>query len=84
MGGCTFPFFSKMGFFSGGLLSILVWGLLIAGLIYVGIRVTRSLGSANQPPHRDTHDSLDIAKQRFARGEITEEEYARMKEVLLQ
>ncbi|MDZ7697536.1 MAG: SHOCT domain-containing protein [Deltaproteobacteria bacterium] len=66
------------------MLSLLVWGLLIAGLIYVGIRVTRSLGSGNHTPYRDMHDSLEIAKQRFAKGDITEEEYTRMKKVLLQ
>ena len=85
MGGCNFfPFLPRMGLFGGGFVSILVWGLIIAGVIYLVIRVSRGFGSGPGAAPRDTSDSLEIAKQRFAKGEITEEEYTRMKKVLMQ
>ncbi|WP_394713390.1 SHOCT domain-containing protein [Desulfogranum marinum] len=31
----------------------------------------------------DRHDSLTILKNRFAKGEISQEEYSRMKEILM-
>jgi len=85
MGGCTyFPFLPRMGFFGGGVVSILLWGLIIAGVIYLVMRLTRLSGSNRNTPQRDTTDSLEIAKKRYAKGEITQEEYTQMKKVLLQ
>ncbi len=84
-GGCSyFPFFSGMGggFFPGGILSILIWGMVIAGLVYLGVRLFRFSGPEKESSFKDTRDSLEIVKTRYARGEISEEEYNRMRDVL--
>ena len=53
----------------GGIWMFLFWGGLI-GLIVWGItRLTRRDGSTPK------HNPLDIAKERYAKGEITKEEY---------
>ncbi len=59
-----------MVFFWGGIIALIVWGI---------TRLTRSDGRQH---HR--HDALDIAEERYASGEITREEYQRIrKDVLL-
>lgn len=84
-GNCSyFPFFSGMGggFFPGGIWSLLIWALVLAGLVYLGIRLFRFSDTQKSSHSRDTRDSIEIAKARYARGEINEEEYHRMLEVL--
>ena len=84
-GNCSyFPFFSGMGggFFPGGIWSLLIWALVLAGLVYLGIRLFRLADTQKSSHSRDRRDSIEIAKTRYARGEINEEEYHRMLEVL--
>jgi len=68
-------------FFGGGL-----WGFGITVLI-LGIIAVLALKLVRTSQHRksedaDRLDSLMILKSRFARGQITEQEYKKMKEVL--
>ena len=59
----------------GVILMILFWGGVIALVIWGIQRVSRhGAGGAPTP--------LDIAKQRYARGEITKEQFEQMKEDL--
>ena len=72
-----------MGFGVFGLvLMILFW----VGLIALGVWLVRALfPSANQPPASPNHRSLgarEILDRRFARGEISREEYDLMRETL--
>ncbi len=65
----------------GGMFSLLFTILLLAGLIYVIILIvqnSRPRGSSRP----DRNDSLAIVKERFARGEISSEEYEHMKDIL--
>ncbi len=64
----------------GGLLMLVFWGLIIAGLVlfvrWLWDRGRPSAGSvANETP-------LEILKRRYARGEISKEEFDRMKQDL--
>ncbi len=52
---------------------ILFWGVLIGGVTLV-VRLILSLGR-----DRKNADALAILKQRYARGEITRDEYERMR-----
>ena len=70
------------GFFPGGILYLLIWGLVILLLVYLGTRIFKSLTSDKSGPFRDGLDSLAILKARFARGDNSEEEYGRMKHTL--
>lgn len=60
----------------GGIFMILFWGGFIALIIWgVNKFVKRESASGNSP--------LDLAKERYARGEITREEYERIKKDLM-
>jgi putative membrane protein len=85
MWGCGyFPYFSWMGgVFPGGIFSFLMWALIILALVYLAIRISRSLKSGQTEQNRDREDSLEILKVRYARGELGHEEYAKMKNTLL-
>lgn len=64
-----------MGF---GWLFMIFFGLLvIIGIVYLIQAVARG------PKKEDKETPIDILKKRYAKGEITKEEYDRMKEDLL-
>jgi putative membrane protein len=53
---------------------VLFWAAVVAVAVWVVRRLSRSRGVAKSP--------LDIAKERLAKGEITEEEFERLKQKL--
>jgi putative membrane protein len=62
---------------------LLFLGALVAAAIFIGRAVTRSdqrTGWSN--PEAPGKNAMDILKERYARGEISREEYLRMKEDL--
>ena len=63
-----------MGF--GTIWMILFWGVIIALIIWVVKRLTKNTDSNNKK------NPLDIAKERYARGEITKEEFEEIKKTL--
>jgi putative membrane protein len=77
MGGYSFPW--GMHSLGGGILMLLFWGLILGGgalLIGALVRQERRTGSPEETP-------LEIARQRYARGEIDREEFQRIRETLL-
>ena len=58
----------------GGLFMIFFWALGILGLVYLG-KLVAERGARN-----GKESALDILKKRYAKGEITKEEYERMKD----
>ena len=64
----------------GGLMMILFWGGLIA-LIVLAVRGLTGAGSstATPTPVNTSNSALRILKERYARGEITKEEYEDMR-----
>jgi putative membrane protein len=70
------------GFFPGGIFFMLIWILVILVFVYLGIRIYKALTSEKSGPLKDRLDSLAILKARFARGDISEEDYIRMKNTL--
>ncbi len=65
-----------MGF--GWIFMILFWALVILGIVYIVQAVSRKAG---QPGPEEK--PLDILKKRYAKGEITKEEFERMKDDLM-
>ncbi|WP_051182922.1 SHOCT domain-containing protein [Desulfocurvibacter africanus] len=65
----------------GGLFGLLIQLLLMVGLVWL---VLRAFGVFKERSvlNRDRDHSLLLLKERFARGEISDEEYWRMREVL--
>ncbi|MBI4302883.1 MAG: SHOCT domain-containing protein [Chloroflexi bacterium] len=63
----------------GGLLTIIFWGAIIALIVWVVKKLTERGGgtvSTGRSP-------LDIAKERYARGEITKEQFEQLKKDLM-
>jgi uncharacterized membrane protein len=71
-------------FFPGGIVSMLIWVLIILAFVYLAIRLFRPLTSQQTKQNRDDFDSFEILKMRYARGEISHEDYLTMKETLKQ
>lgn len=64
-------------FFYGGGFMWIFWLLIIVGVIYLIMNMTK--GNMNQ----SSHDSpLEILKKRYAQGEIEEDEYERRRKEL--
>lgn len=76
------------GFFPGSLFLLLLWGLILLVLlviiVYIVIRLFRSQTQTSQVPFRDRSDSEAILKARFAKGEISREEFIKMRQTLSQ
>ena len=66
--------------FGGGIFMLLFWGVIIIG----GFFLVRYLMRQSQTSTRATENTaLEILKQRYARGEINDEEFEKMKAKLL-
>lgn len=65
-----------MGF--GWIFMVLFWALVILGIVYIVQAISRRAGQAGP-----VESALDILKKRYAKGEITKEEFERMKDDLL-
>jgi len=63
-----------MGF--GSIFMILLWGLIILGVIYLIKNV------AQNPKKEKKEQPLDSLKKRYARGEITKDEFEKIKKDL--
>lgn len=57
----------------GWLFMIIFWGLVVLGIIYLVQSIVR--GSRNEAKE----SAVEILKKRYARGEITKEEFERMR-----
>jgi putative membrane protein len=69
-------------FFGHGLFGVLFSLLLAAALVYIVILTVRAIVAPKNRSSRDRQDSLAILQAKFARGEISEQEYLRLKEIL--
>ncbi len=65
----------------GGLMMVLFWGAIIALIVWAIQGVTRRESGQIQPPQTgpSVRAPLDIAKERYARGDITREEFEQIK-----
>jgi len=64
--------------FVGWIFMLVFWGLIIVGLVLV----VRWLWDQGRPGTGGADSSLEILKRRYARGEISKEEFDRMKQDL--
>jgi putative membrane protein len=76
--------FNYTGVFGGWM--IVFWILLIVALLFGAFRMRRwHRGWGCRYPYagrRDEKDAVDIARERYARGEITEEEFKKITKTL--
>ena len=59
----------------GSILSLVFWALIVVGLVLLVIWLVRSTGQATA----SSESVLDILKARYAKGEITKEQFDQMK-----
>jgi putative membrane protein len=69
---------SGMGFGFGWIFMILFWGLVICGIVYIAQAVMKKPGKFEQG-----ETPLDLLKKRYAKGEISKEEFERMKDDIM-
>ena len=60
---------------------LLFWGLIIAGVVFL-IKVLAQGRTKTGSGFSETSNPLEVLKERYARGEITKEEYRQMKKVI--
>lgn len=66
----------------GGMFMMLLWtALLVIAIVWI-VRALQAK-NANNGIHQSTETALDIVKKRYARGEISKEEYEALKKDLL-
>jgi putative membrane protein len=71
--------FSWGGMLLGGLVMLIFWGGLIA-ITVVAVRAVWGSGADKQaPPPELDHEPLKIAQKRYARGDITRDEFLEIK-----
>ena len=66
--------------FFGGPWMIIFWVAIVALVVWGGITLTKRGNSA--PGNAPKHDPLDSAKVRYAKGEISKEEFEQIKKAL--
>ncbi len=69
--------FGGAGMLFGGLMMLAFWVLIIAGAVWLVWTLAR--GSTNAPGGQASQTPFDILKARYAKGEITKEQYETMK-----
>ena len=83
LGGGTMGFGGMMGpglaFGFGGLLMMVFWVLVIGGIVLLIVWAVGQGGRAAPGGARREDAALDILKQRYARGEITQEQFDQMR-----
>lgn len=84
MWGCSFLNTTPLsGYFSyQTIFPFLFWGLAIFLLVFLAILLIRKSIESKDITASDRQDSLQILKYRYAKGEINEEEFFKMKQVL--
>ena len=63
---------------------MVVWGLVVLLFVYAAVRIFKAITADKYVSQRDRIDSLAILKARFAKGEISHEEFNKMKQILSQ
>jgi putative membrane protein len=69
------------GMLFGGLLMLVFWALVIGGVVWLIVTLARGGTSASTMPAAG-QTPLDILKVRYAKGEITKEQFEEMKRAL--
>ena len=75
------PIFGGLCFLIPIMICVAFWGAVIVGIVYFIKWISRSGQKPEVRPDLTTEETaLDILKKRYARGEITKEDFERMKQ----
>lgn len=76
-----FGFGNMMGWFGGGIMMLVFWVLVILLVVWVVREITGRHSGSNSGSNSNSR-ALDILKERYAKGEISKEEFeAKKKDV---
>lgn len=64
---------------AGGIFSLLLWVLIILGVVFLAKRIFAPASQRQKPGGASGPDPLGILKERYAKGEISRQEYQEMK-----
>lgn len=67
----------------GMLFMVLFWGVLIAGIVFLIRWIAQNKGNRGDSSVGTGSQAMDILKERYARGEITRDEFESMKREIL-
>ncbi len=68
-----------------GLVMLIFWLLVLAGIVFLVLWVLRAYRRGEAaPPSGGTSRALEILKERYARGELTREQYDQMRRDILE
>jgi uncharacterized membrane protein len=70
------------GFSPASVFSLVLWALVILLIVFLAMRIFRAQNHTPRGLAQDRFDSEAILKARFAKGEISEEEFVKMTEIL--
>jgi len=68
---------------SGMIFMLLFWGVIIAGIVFLFRWITQNKGNKGDSNVNTDSQAMDILKERYARGEITRDEFESMKKEIL-
>lgn len=72
------------GVLPGGILSALLYLLALAAIAFFVLRLLGWVNGRRTSCDRDRRDSLTILRVRYAKGEISRTDYARMRQLLVE
>ena len=67
-----------MGFGGGWIFMILFWGLIVSGVVYL----VKMLSGGSSKEEKRSESAQEVLEKRFARGEMSKEEFEEAMEVL--
>ena len=74
---------NMMGGWGGGFgIGMILWWIIVIGIIVLAVYGISNLGQKNKISFTHPSDPLAILKTRYAKGEITKEEFDRIKQDL--
>jgi len=73
------PYFYGMPFRGGGIFMIITTVIIIGIIIFLIFQLSRNRNISGRLFNSESENTLDILNKRLAKGEITEEEYDRIK-----
>ena len=60
-------------------LYVVFWAAIVFGVAYFAVRLALKNTPLREQPGSDTRDALGILRERYARGELSRDEYQRMR-----
>ncbi len=81
-GGYMHNGFMGGGLMGGGIFGMFINILIIALIAYLIFKLVQNLGGSTGNRGKSSRDSVQILRERYARGDIDEDEYLKRKEIL--